>query len=165
MTKRKKIIISAAVAVAIVGLVVGLSVHRDSGDRDITPSATSGPSLGTTLPVANLTNMVQGIEAQWQLPVLNTLGMSVNVSVEHEPPGRIANGYVAAPVEAAQWVSISPSVFELLNNKAKIVTVILCIPDDATVPDKWEFWITVFPEGQGNIVGGVASRCLVTMKK
>jgi hypothetical protein len=164
MTKRRKILLIAAiVVVATSGTVAGVLLHRDTGERDLAPDTTPGV-IGTTLPTARLNNMVQGVEVQWQLPVLNTLGAATNISVEYQLPNKLAEGFVIAPDDARQWVSITPSAFELDNNKARIVTVILKIPYGVSVPAQWEFWIGIFPNDGGNLQAGVASRCLVTMK-
>jgi len=79
-------------------------------------------------------------------------------------PSSAAEDYVPAPDTAQDWVKIADPTPELAAKANKDVLISIEMPEDATAPPKWEFWIVVKDITQtGMIQTELACRCLVTM--
>ena len=88
--------------------------------------------------------------------------------VGQAPKTGSAAGFINIGDQAQKWVKISTvdpgNTFTVTVGAGKIVDVpvVLAIPAGVTLPAKWGFWITVQPDGGGNLVYDSCSTCLVS---
>jgi hypothetical protein len=99
------------------------------------------------------------------LTVHNGKDVIVSMEIATICPNTTIEGYGLAPLKAMDWVYISDSSFLLQGKETKEVLITLAMPKGESIEfDKWEFRVTVFEQGQGNIQKGTATRCFVDMK-
>lgn len=106
-----------------------------------------------------------GAQAEWSIRIHNGRDVLTSFSINYRVPGKIRTGYVAAPVEAENWVIITDKSLVFAPKETKDILIILAMPKGAYVEsDNWEFWISVMEQGQGNVQTEMCSRWLVSMK-
>jgi len=110
-------------------------------------------------------NYYDGAIAEYTLTVHNGKDVIVSMKIEVICANETIEGYELAPLKALDWVYISDSSFMLQGKETKEVLITLAMPKGESIEfDKWEFRVTVFEQGQGNIQKGTATRCFVDMK-
>lgn len=110
-------------------------------------------------------NYYAGATAEYTLTVHNGKDVIVSMKVDAICANDTIDGYNLAPIKVLDWVYISDSSFLLQGKETKEVLVTLAMPKGESIEfDKWEFRVTVFEQGQGNIQKGTATRCFVDMK-
>jgi len=112
-------------------------------------------------------NLFPGAEdVEWPLTIHNGKDEPAEFSVTYRVPSSAGEGYVPAPDEAQDWVIIAEPAPMLAAKESREVLIVVEMPEDATAPPKWEFWIVVKDVTQtGMIQTELACRCLVTMSE
>ncbi len=84
--------------------------------------------------------------------------------VYYRTPDYVENGFYAAPADAHNWLKILDANPNLEPRQTKEIQLVLNLPDDAQIPERWEFWIAVKENNGSSLVAELASRWLITMK-
>lgn len=110
-------------------------------------------------------NYYAGADADFTLYVHNGKDVVVSMKIDAESPSYTKDGYELAPSSVVDWVYISDKSFVMQPKETREILVSLRVPSNQYIEaEKWEFRVTVFEQGQGNISKGSAIRCFVDMK-
>lgn len=106
-----------------------------------------------------------GARAEYPLTIHNGHDYQAEFSVAYRVPGDTSKGFATAPDAAQDWVIIADTAPVLSARETRDVLIAVEMPEGATAPEKWEFWVSVKDETQvGMIQTELACRWLVTMK-
>ena len=85
--------------------------------------------------------------------------------IDYSIPSKLRYGYSMPQIETSGWVVFSDMIPVLAPKETREITVTLAMPKGTlSVNDKWEFWVTVMEQGQGNIETRCAVRWLISMR-
>jgi hypothetical protein len=113
----------------------------------------------------NVNHFFPGARAEYPLTIHNGNDQTAEFSITYREANSPAEGYVAAPAEAQDWVIIADPTPVLSAKETKKVLIAVDMPEDATAPKKWEFQVVVKDTSQTAMVQTeLACRWLVTMK-
>ena len=111
-------------------------------------------------------NYYAGATAEYNLTIHNGKDVAIAIKIGSICPTSTIQGYFVAPAKALEWVKISDVTFVLAPKETRDIMISLEMPKGASIEfEKWEYRITAFEQGQGNIEKGMAMRCFVDMKK
>jgi hypothetical protein len=80
-------------------------------------------------------------------------------------PNNVRDGFSIAQTGVGAYVTFSETVPVLAPKETREILVRLAVPSDYKIyADKWEYWVVVTEQGQGNIQTQMAIRWLVTMR-
>jgi hypothetical protein len=118
-------------------------------------------------PSVTVDNLYPGAkDVEWPLTIHNGKDELAKFSVTFRVPSSAAEGYVTAPSEAQDWVIIANPSPVLAAKESKQILISVEMPEGATAPAKWEFWVVVKDVTQtGMVQTELACRCLVTMSE
>ena len=118
-------------------------------------------------PSVTVEDLFPGAEdVEWPLTIHNGKDEPAQFSVTYRVPSSAAEDYVPAPDTAQDWVIIAEPAPMLAAKESREVLISVEMPEDATAPPKWEFWVVVKDITQtGMIQTELACRCLVTMSE
>lgn len=93
-------------------------------------------------------NLLPGREADLLITLHSDRNTPIVFNLSYRTPSYTKDGYVIAPSEAEGWLSFATATpaLEACERKGFIAT--LSLPEDAVVPDEWEFWIAIKEAGQ-----------------
>lgn len=116
-------------------------------------------------PEVPIVNFFPGARLGWYMRIHNGSSKPATFLVSYMEPTDVAEGYDRPLPNASDWVVIADSMPVLAPKETKEVLVVLAIPKGVKVDSaKWEFWIAVMKQGQGQIRSRTAARCLVQMR-
>lgn len=157
----------------------GKSVAKTTPTPTLTPTPTVTEAMQPT-PVVNeppmdvswispakieVGNLYAGALAEYTLKVHNGNDAEALFTVMARMPDNVTDGYSKPTTEMLDWVSISGAGMPLAPYETKEVTVSLAMPEGATAPDKWEFWISVIDNSQSGFVKvELCAKWLITME-
>ncbi len=112
-----------------------------------------------------VSNYYAGAQAEWNIKIHNGKDVLTSYRISYREPGKLREGYLAAPENAQDWIIISDEALVFAPKETKEILITLSIPKGTVVTDKkWEFWVSVIEQGQGNIETEMCSRWLISMK-
>jgi len=72
----------------------------------------------------------------------------ITFALSYRIPSYTVDGYDTAPFEADGWLLFETDTPTLEACEKKGIKATITVPEDASVPDKWEFWIAIKEAGQ-----------------
>jgi len=112
-----------------------------------------------------VSNFYPGARAEYNLVVHNGRTESYPFEIKYRIPDNLGEGFVAAPVEAQNWVIIADSTPILEPKETKEILVVLEMPNEASSPSSWEFWVSVRDVSQvGMVQTELCSRWQIYMR-
>jgi len=113
----------------------------------------------------NVSNFHPGAMAEYPMTIHNGNDTNTSFAVVYRYPDHVATGYVKPTIEAQDWVIIADSTPILMPFETRDIMVTLAMPEDASIYDKkWEFWVSVMDNSQGQIKTELCIRWLVDMR-
>ena len=97
-------------------------------------------------------NFQPGARAEYAVTIHNGKDQSTQFSVSYKEPGTPEEGFVVGPEEVQAWVIIADPAPVLAPKETRDVLIAVEMPEDATAPENWEFWIAVKDETQTTMV-------------
>jgi hypothetical protein len=79
-------------------------------------------------------------------------------------PDYTENSYSTAPADAPDWIKIAKDSPVLAPGETREIPIVLDLPEEARIPERWEFWIGVKAFKDKKLATELCSRWLVTMK-
>jgi uncharacterized membrane protein len=144
-------------------VVTGLLLVAGCGSSELLPELNDNTWVSPSK--VEMGNFTPGASAEYELNIHNGKDEPAEFSVTYRVPSSPASGFVTAPEEAQDWVTIADPSPVLEAKETRQVLIAVEIPEGATAPAKWEFWIVVKDVSQGGMVQTeLASRWLITMK-
>ncbi len=178
MIKKLIMVLSVLVLIVLVGCATS-SVKPTSGEV-YTPKATQIPQTEVSGIESRLSDKVwispaevqvgnfhSGARAEWNIRIHNGSDTLNRFSVTYRIPDKTREGYTMPPRQAQDWVIIADSTPLFTPNETREILVVLALPegiDKETVGDRWEFWVSVIKQGQGNLQTEMCERWLISMR-
>ena len=130
---------------------------------------TPGPELYDKIWISpgkvNVGHFFPGARAEYPLTIHNGNDQPTEFSITYKEASSTDEGYNQAPDEAQDWVIIADPTPVIAAKETREVLIAVEMPEGATAPEKWEFWVAVKDETQTSMVQTeLACRWLVTMK-
>ena len=88
----------------------------------------------------------------------------VTFLVYYRTPDYVEDEFVTAPIDAPNWITIDQESVLFAPKEKQEIPIILDLPDDIQIPERWEFWIGVKPKEKNTLTAELCSRWLITMK-
>ena len=85
-------------------------------------------------------------------------------SIYYKEPNSLTVGFSMPPVGAKDWVIVSDPSPVLAPKETRNILVSVVMPQGATAPNKWEFWIGVAQASAGMVQVELCSRWTVEMR-
>jgi hypothetical protein len=109
-------------------------------------------------------NTLPGDRIEQYITIHNGNNDTITFSVYYRTPDYVENNFVTAPDSTREWLEIGEESLVLAPKETKEIQVILDLPDDAQLPEHWEFWIGVKQGQESMLTAELCSRWLITMK-
>lgn len=93
-------------------------------------------------------NFAPGKEADLPITLHSNRDEPVSFLLSYRTPSYTREGYALAPEITRDWLSFDTTTPTLKVKERLGIVAILSLPEDAEVPDKWEFWIAIKEAGQ-----------------
>jgi len=85
-------------------------------------------------------------------------------SIYYKEPDSLTEGFSMPPIGAKDWVIVSDPSPVLAPKETREIMVSVVMPQGATAPNKWEFWIGVAQASAGMVQVELCSRWTVEMR-
>jgi len=95
-----------------------------------------------------ISNFGVGKEADLPITLHSDRTEPIVFQLSYRTPSYTKEGYALAPEVVGDWLFFETSSPILQAQERREFMATLCLPDNATVPDKWEFWIAIKEVGQ-----------------
>jgi hypothetical protein len=130
-----------------------------------TPAAT-GPGDKTWVSPGKIqiNNLKPGNSVKQTIRIHNGSEPATKFLIYYRIPDYVENNYIAAPVNAMDWIIIPQNSLLIEPRATKEIQVVLNLPDKAKTPERWEFWIGVKSDKENRLATELCSRWLITMK-
>ena len=109
-------------------------------------------------------NIRPGSSVKQKVTIHNGNETAKGFIIYYRTPDYVEEGFVAAPAEARNWLKISDENPNLMPRQTKEVQLVLNLPDDAQLPERWEFWIAIKEDVGDSLIAELASRWLIIMQ-
>jgi glycogen debranching enzyme len=154
MSIKKQIIFMLALVII---LTTGLSC---------TAQQTTGSANKTWLSPAKIqvSDVLPGKHIEQSITIHNGSDVTTTFLVYYRMPDYVADNFVVAPADAQDWVKIGEESPVLAPRETKEIQVILDLPNNAQIPENWEFWIGVKTNNGNSLITELCTRWLITMK-
>jgi len=140
--------------------IVDFTLHRPLYECDIrhislTSDNGSDKLKATSCTADGLTITIEGfVPDDTRLLDINYKGLFL-FAVAYRIPGHTAEGFVVAPDYVADWLTLAEDIAVFNPRETRDILVTITIPDDynaATIPDSFEFWVSVIDNSQTGMV-------------
>jgi hypothetical protein len=146
------------------GLCLLLVVVLAGGLSCSSPAATSEDQTWLIPGKIQVKNTSLGDRIEQYITIHNGNNDNTAFSIYYRTPDYVENNFVTAPDVAREWLEISEESPVLAPKETKEIRVILDLPGDIQIPEKWEFWIGVKQGRESMLTAELCSRWLITMK-
>jgi hypothetical protein len=109
-------------------------------------------------------NLGPGSSVKQNVRIHNGNETATEFLVYYRTPDYVEASFVTAPADARNWLTIGEEILSLAPRQTKEIQVVLNLPEDAQIPERWEFWIAVKENNGSQVVAELASRWLITMR-
>ena len=96
----------------------------------------------------SIENLTPGKSADLLIILHSDRDTPITFALSYRIPSYTIDGYDIAPVEADGWLSFETDTPTLEACEKKGITATISVPEDAKVPEKWEFWVAIKEAGQ-----------------
>lgn len=156
-------------------LVTTLLLSGCGGASAGTPTVTPTTSPTLQAPPENVTwinpgkvevgGLYAGAEADYPITVHNGNDYPAQLIIKYRYPDHVGTGYSFPLGDITNWIEVSGNDVDFQPYETKDITIKLLMPEGATEPHKWEFWISVIDNSQSGMVRTeLCCRWLITMQ-
>ena len=146
-------------------LLLVLEIILTTGSACATPP-TSEPVDKTWLSPGKMqiSGVSPGEHVQQSITLHNGSEIAATFHIYYRTPDYVEDEFETAPVDAPNWITIEQESVSLAPKEKQEISIILDLPSDIQIPERWEFWIGVKPKEKNTLTAELCSRWLITMK-
>lgn len=115
-------------------------------------STTNKSSVGFSPGKYHIGNLRAGKQADLPITIHNGSDEVCSLAIAYRVPDFVDEGYATPPFGASDWLIVPEANLEVRPQEKRETILTIDIPEGATTPDKWEFWISVKDTSQTGMV-------------